>query len=86
MRRIWIRSGHQCTYQGCKLYILILLFFREMSDITKPISMEVEEGGIEAYMSYFQGMLDGLDNPSEVSGVGVGTLSLIHISEPTRPY
>ena len=28
----------------------ILLFFRAMSDITKPIPMEVEEGGIEACM------------------------------------
>ena len=39
-----------------------LLFFREMS----------EEGGIEAYMVDFQGMLDGLDNPSELKGEGVG--------------
>ena len=51
----------------------MLLFFREMSDKQTPIPMEVEEGGIEAYMVDFRGMLDGLDNPSEVSGVGVGT-------------
>ena len=51
----------------------MLLFFREISDTTNPIPMEVEEGGIESYMVDFQGMLDGLDNPSEVNGVGVGT-------------
>ena len=33
----------------------------------------MKEGGIGAYMVDFQGMLEGLDNPSEVSGVGVGT-------------
>ena len=43
-----------------------------MSDNFKPVPMEVEEGGIEAYMVDFQGMLDGLDNPSEVKGEGVG--------------
>ena len=42
-----------------------------MSDNQCPIPMEV--GGIEAYRVDFQGILDGLDNPSEVSGVGVGT-------------
>ena len=51
---------------------IMLLFFREMSDKQTPIPMEVEEGGIEAYMVNFQGMLDGLDNPSEVKGEGVG--------------
>ena len=40
---------------------------------TNPIPMEVEEGGIEAYMVDYQRMLDGLDNPSEVNRVGVGT-------------
>ena len=50
----------------------MLLFFREMSDNNKPVPMEVEEGGIEAYMVDFQGMLDGLDNPSEVKGEGLG--------------
>ena len=44
-----------------------------MSDIAKPIPMEMEERGFEAYMVDYQGMLDGLDNPSEVNGVGVGT-------------
>ena len=50
----------------------MLLFFGEMSDNIKPVPMEVEEGGIEAYMVDFQGMLDGLDNPSEVKGEGLG--------------
>ena len=50
-----------------------MLFFRKMSDNLLNVPMEVEEGGIGAYMSDFQGMLDGLDNPSEVSGVEVGT-------------
>ena len=44
-----------------------------MTDNIAQIPMEVKEGGIRAYMVDFQGMLDGLDNPSEVSGVGVGT-------------
>ena len=52
----------------------MLLFLREMSDNISGnvahIPMEVKEGGIGAYMVDFQGMLDGLDNPSEVSGVG----------------
>ena len=38
-----------------------------------PILIEVEEAGIEAYMVDHQRMLDGLDNPSEVNGVGDGT-------------
>ena len=49
-----------------------LLFFREMSDSNNPVPMEVKEGGIEAYMVDFQGMLDGLNNPSEVKGEGLG--------------
>ena len=52
--------------------LTIMLFFREMSDNNKVVPMEVEEGGMDAYMIDFQGMLDRLDNPSEVSGVGVG--------------
>ena len=48
-------------------------FVLEMSDKMITVPMEVEEGGIDAYMSDFQGMLDRLDNPSEVSGVGVGS-------------
>ncbi len=48
----------------------MIIFFREMSD--KPIPMEVEEAGIDEYMRDFQGMLDGMDNPSEVQGKGVG--------------
>ena len=55
-----------------KYKLTIMLFFREMSDNTN-VPMEVEEDGIDAYMSDFQGMLDRLDNPSEVSGVGVGS-------------
>ena len=50
-----------------------MLFFREMSDKMCTVPMEVEEDGIDAYMSDFQGMLDRLGNPSEVSGVGVGS-------------
>jgi len=50
----------------------MLLFFREISDSNILVPMEVEEGGIEAYMVDFQGMLDGLDNPSEGKGEGVG--------------
>ena len=56
-----------------KYKFTVMLFFREMSDNTITVPMEVEEGGIDAYMSDFQGMLDRLDNPSEVSGVGVGS-------------
>jgi len=56
-----------------KYKLTIMLFFREMSDNPNNVPMEVEEGGIDAYMSDFQGMLDRLDNPSEVSGVGVGS-------------
>ena len=52
----------------------MLLFFREMSNNYKPVPMEVEEGGIEAYMVDFQGMPFGLDNPSEVKGEGVGSV------------
>ena len=55
-----------------KYKFTMMLFFREMSNNSNTVPMEVEEAGIEAYMSDFQGMLDGLDNPSEVSGVGVG--------------
>ena len=45
-----------------------------MSNNYKPVPMEVEEGGIEAYMVDFQGMPFGLDNPSEVKGEGVGSV------------
>ena len=50
----------------------MLLFFREMTDNIAQIPMEVKEGGMRAYMVDFQGMLDGLDNPSELKGEGVG--------------
>ena len=46
------------------------IFFREMSENNVP--MEVEEAGIDEYMRDFQGMLDRMDNPSEVQGKGVG--------------
>ena len=48
------------------------LFFREMSEHTVPIPMEVEEVGMEEYMLDYQRMLDGPDSPSEVQGEGVG--------------
>ena len=44
----------------------MIIFFREMSN--KPVPMEVEEVGTDEYMLDFQGMLDRLDNPSEVQG------------------
>ena len=63
----------------------MMLFFREMSDNTNTVPTEVEEAGMDAYMLDFQGMLDRLDNPNEVSGVGVGACAGdIHIERESN--
>ena len=80
MRKKSFAIQHQCEEYGSSkdTYVntsikdanhifIINLSFRKMSD------NEVEEAGIDAYMVYHQRMLDGLDNPSEVNGVGDGT-------------
>ena len=57
-----------------KYKMITMLFFREMSDNHNSyVPMEVEEDGLDAYMSDYQRMLDRLDSPSEVSGEGVGS-------------
>ena len=70
----FVRDTNAIAYiTVAKQKMTIMLFFREMSDNNNVVPMEVVEGGMDAYMIDFQGMLDRLDNPSEVSGVGVGS-------------